>query len=467
MSFATFKILPIVFCLFFVTSFSQNDFITTTKDNGLTAGTILTSKVDSKGIVWVGTVSGLSAFVGDKWVEVKNISDRDGNDVDIGRVSSFFETTAGEIWVATNNGIFIFNGKYWTHFNDNENKGFSISEIFEDRRGWIWVIYEKYQSLKEINDIGFSLVEGIIQMYNGMNWHDFPAQIGGSAAVTIGDPNIYFTSHIQDNEGNLWVTSLDGTYKFDGKEWIEYNEEQLSTDICNQVLQSHDKTIWVATKYGVSKKVNDDWVNYENNKGIKGNAIKAIFQDNKNRIWAISTRDNRFRNLCYYHNDGWKVFTKADLKAADDVDKLINFKQEVLAFSKKGISLFDGKKWTNLLVKNGIDEDKLSNLTVISNERILFTGRNGLYELLPQGLTTIFNSEDGWKPVTIHEDNYHNIWVGTEKNGLYRFGNGTVKVFNTENGHPSNNINEVFEDKGGNIWVVSKSAISKIRTTND
>jgi len=46
--------------------------------------------------------------------------------------------------------------------------------IFEDRRGWIWILLEKERSIKDISDIWVLLfVEGKIQMFNGQLWHTF------------------------------------------------------------------------------------------------------------------------------------------------------------------------------------------------------------------------------------------------------------------------------------------------------
>lgn len=225
MSFASGKILLFFFCVFFTSSNAQNVFTTYTKSSGLTSSTILLTKVDHKGIIWAGTSSGINAYTGDEWVPIRSIEDSKGNNNSLGRVSQIFEASNGDLWVISEKGIFIYNGEYWTYFYDGDNDGFIITDIFEDRRGWIWVSLEKRRSLKDISDIGFALTEGKIQMFNGSLWIKFPSDIGGSAAVPIGSPMDYFTSNMQDTQGNIWFTNLDGLYKFDGRKWTEFNEE--------------------------------------------------------------------------------------------------------------------------------------------------------------------------------------------------------------------------------------------------
>ncbi len=463
MSFATSKILPFLLCLFVYNSFAQNELQTFTKGNGLVSSTILVTKVDSRGIVWLGTPSGISAFTSGSWVPVKSISDNNGYNQNIGRVTNIFETRKGEIWIASDKGIFIFNGKHWTYFNDNENEDFVISDIFEDRSDRIWVIYEKKKSLKDIGDLGFSLVEGVIQMYNGFQWIKFPGEIGGSAAVSIGEADNYFTSHIQDTEGNIWVTNLDGTYKFDGKKWTEYEKEQLPSDICNKVIESSKKEIWVATKYGVARNNGDEWIVYEKPRGLNGNVIVNIFEDNEARIWVATKKDHRFKYLCVFDDGKWKAFSRDQLKLKGEVVRILDFEDQVVAFSKRGITSFNGKKWTNLVNKYSIKDDNFAELLLARDKTIWFTGRNGLYQLSEDGLEKMYSPENGWKVTTNYESKKGKMLVGTEKQGIFIIDGKTITHYNEDNGLPDNYIKKTFEDKENNIWIVTKGGISLIK----
>jgi len=461
MSFATNKILLLFFCGLFFNSIAQKEFHTFTKSDGLTSSNILITKVDHKGIIWAGTNSGINAFTGEEWVPIKSISDSKGNKNNIGRVFRFFEAINGDFWVVSEKGLFVFNGEYWTYFNDTENDGFHVTDIFEDRRGWIWVIMEKTSSLKDIGDIGFSLVDGIIQMYNGQRWHKFPSKIGGSAAVTIGDPMEYFTSHIQDVKGNIWVTNLDGLYKFDGKQWEEFNEEQLPSDICYKVIETSEKEIWVATKYGIAKLVGDDWVKFEKNRGLKGNQINNLFEDEEKRIWTTTRKDNRFSSICVYNNGKWKPFFKDKVKIKGAKSQLIDFDNQLIVFSKKGIFFYEEKKWNSLDEKYNIIDDNFANLTVLKNSSLCFSGEKGLYSLVSDSLQLLLSPEKTWKVTSIFESSKGEIWVGTEKKGVYVISSNEAIKYTVDNGLNDNFIKEIFEDKQRNIWIVTKSGISK------
>ncbi len=462
MSSATNRFLPLFLCLIFFHSYSQNDIRNYTKSDGLTSNTILTSIIDSKGIIWVGTAQGVSAFTGNKWIGIRSISEKDGSKKAMGKVTHIYETRSGDIWAAAEKGIFIFNGEYWTHFHDQENEGFSVKEIFEDRRGWMFVLLEKYPNVKDMADLGFSIVEGALQMYNGYQWHKFPRQIGGSAAVPVGYPNEYFTSHIQDFEGNVWVTSLDGIYQFDGLDWEAIDEEDIPSDICFQVLQSNDKKIWVATKHGVAMRDGDDWVKFEKEKGIKGNPVTSMFLDKKKRIWVVTSNDSRFKYLCYYENNKWHAFSKDNMKVKGELIDLLEFNDQILAFSRKGVHLYSDKNWENLIVVNKINDDDFSNVVKRKDKSILFTGDKGLYEINKSGVVRLYEFDDGWKPNLVIEDNNKNVWVATQKDGLFMISDIKVTRFNEDNGLSDNQVANLIEGKEGAIWIVTKSGISRI-----
>jgi len=217
----------------------------------------------------------------------------------------------------------------------------------------------------------------------------------------------------------------------------------------------------------------DVWAKFERQKGIKGNPVTSIFLDKRSRIWIITSKDNRFKYLCYYENSKWHAFSKDNIKVKGEIVKLLEFNDNILLFSKKGVHSYNNKNWNNLIADNNIDDGDFSNILLRKDKSILFTGDLGLYEITKGGVFQIFEfsyhpsgsiSVDVWNPNFVKEDREMNIWVGTQKDGLFMISDGKVTRYNEDNGLPNNSVLDLMEDRDGARWVVTKSGISHIIT---
>ncbi len=63
--------------------------------------------------------------------------------------------------------------------------------------------------------------------------------------------------------------------------------------------------------------------------------------------------------------------------------------------------------------------------------------------------------------MTIFQDSKQNYWFGSHIQGLYRYDGKTITHFTEQDGLTSNRIDEIQEDKAGNIYFASASGISK------
>lgn len=463
MKFATRIFLALFFCLIIFNVYSQKNLTTFTKNEGLSSSNILFAHVDTKGIIWAATNFGVSVYYSGKWTPIKYIEGNDGQNKYLGKVLQIFEAKNSDIWIATVRGLFYYNRKYWTYFADSENASFEISTIFEDSFNNIWIFLEKENGLKDVDQIGFAMLEGKVQIFGGSQWITFTGVIGGSAAVHIGAPPDYFTSYLVDSQSRIWITSLDGLYLYDGKRWSEYNEEQLPSDRCYKVFENKSNQIWVGTANGISTKVAGEWKNYEKSKGINGNIICDFYQDKQNRLWAYSSKDNSFNSLLLFNKTKWKTFTNRDLKLKGNVDNIYDFDNKLLISSSKGLSVFNNSNWQNINRVYDVDINDVYQVKEISSNNIYFADRTKLYKLSDKGLSVIYENDGKWQPNSIIYDSKLRIWIGTDRDGVFLFENDTlVSNYNTENGLTDNHIISIFEDKLSHIWIVSRNGISKV-----
>lgn len=66
----------------------------------------------------------------------------------------------------------------------------------------------------------------------------------------------------------------------------------------------------------------------------------------------------------------------------------------------------------------------------------------------------------------VYQDKKNNYWFGSWEDGLYRYDGKTIIHFTTKNGLPHNRIEEIKEDKAGNIYVNTSKGISKFDGQN-
>ncbi|PLX13516.1 MAG: hypothetical protein C0598_03390 [Marinilabiliales bacterium] len=463
MRFATNKILTLFFYCIILSAFPQKELTTFTKNDGLSSSNILFTYVDSKGIIWAATNFGLNAYFSNKWTAIKYIEGQDGQNKYFGKILSIFEASNSDIWIATQRGIFYYNRKYWTHFSDNENSNFEISKLFEDSNMNIWVFLENQNGLKDVGQIGFTMLEGKVQIFGGNQWITFTGVIGGSAAVPIGSPPNYFTSMLIDSKNTIWITSLDGLYSYDGRRWSEFNEEQLSSDKCYKVFETNNHDIWVGTANGIAKKEGEKWKKYEKAKGISGNIIHDFYNDKQGRLWAFSSKDNSFNSLLLFNKSKWKTFTNKDLRLKGNVDKIFEINNQVFISSSRGISVYQNSIWKNINNVYDVNVDEVYFLQEIQEGLVYFTDKSKLYQLSKDGVQIVFEYDGKWQANEIFMDSQQRIWVGTDRDGLFLFENDKlVSNFNDKSGLTDNHINSIFEDSEANVWIICRNSINKV-----
>ena len=67
--------------------------------------------------------------------------------------------------------------------------------------------------------------------------------------------------------------------------------------------------------------------------------------------------------------------------------------------------------------------------------------------------------------LALYLDHENSLWVGTYKQGLYRIHGSTVDHFASADGLSSDEVNNFFEDREGNLWVATSKGVDTFRDT--
>lgn len=455
------RIVLAIFCFGFFGLQSQENLVNFTKNDGLTSLQVTARLVDSKGVVWFGSNYGLNVYTNDEWIPIKSIEDnKTGNPILLGVVNVIFEDKYATIWVSTNRGLFHYNRKYWTFYEPESEIVYISKGFLQDRIDGVWMTLEYFQDVKK--DMGFSIVSGKLQLYKNNIWFKFDSDVAGSAAVKGRDPESYFTAILQDSKGKVWFASLDGVYVFNGKKWTSYKKDDLDARKVYDMIEDQKGIVWAATENGISKKLAIRWENYTKRDGLVDNSVYKIVEDQFGRKWAFSQNDLRFSGLSLYNEGRWQAFSISDLPIKGEIEELIFHEDEVLAFSKFGIAKFREGVWTKFSEGEGLKDKNYSLIKKdrggdiwLAGDQGFYTYKNGKWELL------LWQNEK-WEAWKICRDKKNRIWVGTEKSGVFVFTDGIWNKYNEELGLGDNHISDVFEDRHGNIWIVTKKGISMV-----
>ncbi|MFN8863632.1 MAG: two-component regulator propeller domain-containing protein [Flavobacteriales bacterium] len=165
-------------------------------------------------------------------------------------VYTIYKDRKGAIWFGTSVfGACRFDGETvkWMYEEDltyvPAGGTFGIRSIFEDKEGSFWLCHTghryrfDFEKTRVSVRLEYKKTEGI-----------------GDERVFGGDPAIYFSHIVEDNSGNLWLTTWSqGVYKYDGQTITHYPVTDGS-DTVNLVSMYKDNhgTLWLGTaQHGV------------------------------------------------------------------------------------------------------------------------------------------------------------------------------------------------------------------------
>ncbi|MBT3302969.1 MAG: hypothetical protein HOD63_01585 [Bacteroidetes bacterium] len=217
-----------------------------------------------------------------------------------------------------------------------------------------------------------------------------------------------------DNEGNIWVATNKGLYKFDGSSfsYVQVPEIELVTEIA----VDKDNKIWVAGYNsdainakggGVSVFDGSNWVNYNTeNSGLPKKFVEDITFDKQGNTWMVAGIQDY--GVVKFDGKDWTHYTKDNSGLPTNTVRAIEFDNNNIAWfgTPKGLVSFNGTDWENHSIR-----DLMASVTF------------GLFEKsLPEP-----------DLLSLAVDTKNTIWIGTDGNGVLAFDGTSVKIINKEN----------------------------------
>jgi ligand-binding sensor domain-containing protein/signal transduction histidine kinase len=136
----------------------------------------------------------------------------------------------------------------------------------------------------------------------------------------------------------------------------------------------------------------------------------------------------------------------------------------LLLAASPAIAQYRFDAWTT---ETGLPQNSVTSL-IQSRDGYLWLGTSGGLVRFDGVKFTVLDSEptSGLRSVRIHalaEDPSGALWIATEHGGLTRYVNGTFTTFQSRDGLPTNNLQTVFADSRGTVWVGTRRGLVRFK----
>ena len=430
-------------------------------EEGLPQSSIYTMLQDKDGSIWVGTMNGVSKYNG---LNFENFTRADG--LAENRVTSSCMDKNGDIWFGHwSGGITVYSSKtrkFTVIATGTLKLTKTINAVLCDQKGVLWFATEgqgllKYEggqflAITQREGLPSNEVSSLTMDPSGTIW------IGTDAGLVTWNTKLTPSNHILpsqhirslfcDSKGNLWIGTVDqGVVKHSlsaGNSKVYNTSNGLSSNYVKTIFEAENGTIFIGTYGGgVSKFLSRlETSGYKGplfqtistSQGLSNDRVLCMLQDREKNIW-IGT----FLNMNQYFDEQFEIFGENEGLTNSLVWSVIqDTKGNFWLGTEGGLIQFLPEANAE---SGSVGKQKGISSTALQN-RFHFrhiTGKEG----------QILNTS------SLCEDRKGNIWFSDFGKGISCLdpATGKIKLYNTANGLPVNDIFCICSDSNGNLWI--------------
>lgn len=375
---------------------------------------------DDDGGIWLGTNNGLFKYsdIDNSLVEYTN-KEYDIKTLINNTILDIYKDKSGLMWIGTISGISRVNPKqefinYQKRFGEeNTLSGKSISGIYEDEFGDLWI---------GTNTSGLNKIERKDDKYIHYNYDKFNTN-------TIASNNIWQVTG--DRKGNVWVATKDGLCKVDIKtnKVTRYthdpnNENSLIDNDVREIFIDKNEVLWIGTRNGFctfNPKTNQFTnLNYVlEGIGVQELFVRRVFQDSKDNYWIAVGWNSGLVKI--------NVNEKSIERFNHEVGKVSCLSDNVVMSINEGL---DGAIW--VATSNGLNK-----IDTVTGQIKAYKEKDGMsssyvYGVLVDGEGNVWTSTNGGiSKLNIDTDTFENY---TYADGLQSNEFNVTSDFKTKNG---------------------------------
>lgn len=429
--------------------FNGKEYLSITRENGLSSDTALSILDDKRGNIIVGTYDGGLNIINKKSLQIDCLEDTRNLEA----FQLYMDRYDRIIFNTLENGLVILKNKEIIHLTtDNGLADNSINCVFEDKNGNIWIgthyggisvyknsVFERYITESEEGVISVNAIKTHMQkVYAGTDNTLYILNEGVvnsfSELDKLSNELYIYSIYVADND-EFWLGTIGGLTRGRNNKFKYFNDEIFLNnwyDIWANSMVAHENKIFIASEKGL---IIFDGQNYSlltEDDGLVNSDLYCIEKDMNGNLWCGSS-------------DGLSIYTGTEFLNFNEQDGLSNNFCNDISFGKNGVA------W--IASDMGVTAVVLEKNNKISTRK--YTKKDGLAS------NSVFS---------VIEDDNGNIWLGHNL-GVDRLNPFTKEVYNygeLEGFTPmENNLGAIDIDGNGNIWFGTVEGIVKYLPGND
>jgi PAS domain S-box-containing protein len=282
-----------------------------------------------------------------------------------------------------------------------------------------------------------------------------------SFSVSDGLPGNQVNKILQDRVGRLWIGTMSGGCRFDGKTFTRFEQGNvLYSNPVKTIYEDKKGNIWFGTiRKGLVKFTGTGYFTYSTNDGLLSDNINAICEDEKGNLWVGTSE-----GISRFDGKNFQSITNTRGLINNNVfDLMRDSKGRMWVATIGGVSMFDGKKFFNFSTENGLLNNIVYSIREDRNGEIWF----GTYEGVSVWDGRVFrnySTEQGLpneRVENLTQDHNGHWWVGTYGGGLAKFKEKVFEGVKLSSDVNSNIVKSVIEDREGNYWLGTWNGLFK------
>ncbi len=448
-----------------------------TQRHGLSVRPSRMAAVDSKGDIWIGSLSpGITRFD----PKTKLLTKIQDTSLGFGNYSykSLYIDKHDKIWIATDGiGFFSYDPEInkFQHFGITGNrKGTNLEFILD-----IIPEDDRYLLLA-VDQGGINRFDKLSSTFDYIKYDDTNDDGLNSNGIWC---------FYKDSKGVLWVGTSGGGINYYNPEKERFklfthnsnNPKSLSYNFAANFYEDYQGFIWIGTDGGGLNILNPKTGNFEvfkhdpsNPYSISGNVIRGIAEDKDHDMWigtwdaGLNRYDRKTGRFFHYmpdNKDGSSISNKTIWNLFIDHNNTL-----WISIYNVGIDLFEiGKGVTRRFRPDANKPGSISG----NNSWFFFEDlEKKMWICTQNGLDLFDNLTNTFKVLhfpdndigSFYEDKSGYIWVGSNTKGLFMCNqDGTIlKTYDITNILPSNRIQAITQDKKGDIWISSNFGLTRL-----